>query len=76
MRENGRMKKKQHVQLSEKDREYLEILIRKGKLAAKAYRRALALLELDRGQTYTVVSKSLQVTITTVSIWADKIKRV
>jgi transposase len=74
MRENGRMKKKQHVQLSEKGREYLETLIRKGELTAKAYRRALALLELDRGQTYTAVSKSLQVTITTVSIWADKYK--
>jgi len=74
MSENGRMKKKQHVQLSEKDREYLETLIRKGELTAKAYRRALALLELDRGQTYTAVSQSLQVTITTVSIWADQYK--
>ena len=56
MSENGRMKKKRHVQLSEKDRAYLETLIRKGELTAKAYRRALALWELDRGQTYTAVS--------------------
>ena len=36
-------------------------------MTAKAYRRALALLELDRGQTYTKVSKTLQVTIPTIS---------
>jgi len=69
MDENGRMKK-QHVQLSQADRAYLEILISKGELTAKTYRRALGLLELDRGQTYTAVSKILQVTIPTLSNWA------
>ena len=48
--------KKQHVQLSEADRAYLEALISKGELSAKLYRRALGLLELDRGQSYTAVS--------------------
>ena len=62
--------KKQHVQLSQVDREYLEALISKGELKAKTYRRALSLLELDRGQTYTAVSKILQVTIPTLSNWA------
>jgi hypothetical protein len=47
--ENSRMKK-QHVQLSQTDRKYLEGLISKGEQTVKAYRRALALLELDRGQ--------------------------
>ncbi len=46
MDENGRMKK-QHVQLSDVDREYLEALIKKGELMAKVYRRAPAFLELD-----------------------------
>jgi len=69
MVENGGMKK-QHVQLTSADREYLETLIRKGQQTAKAYRRALSLLELDRGQTYTAVSKTLQVTIPTLSNWA------
>jgi len=69
MVENGGMKK-QHIQLTQADREYLETLIRKGQLTAKAYRRALGLLELDRGQTYTVVSKTLQVSIPTLSSWA------
>jgi transposase len=73
MDENGRMKK-QHVQLSDEDREYLEVLIKKGKLPVKVYRRALSLLELDRGQTYTAVSKTLQTTIPTLSKWAEKYK--
>jgi putative transposase len=66
------MKKKQHIQLRDEDREFLEALISKGELKAKAYRRALGLLELDRGQTYTAVSKILQVTIPTISGWAAK----
>jgi transposase len=71
MVENGGMKK-QHVQLSPADREYLENLIRKGQQTAKIYRRALGLLELDRGQTYTAVSKTLQVGIPTLSKWAGQ----
>jgi putative transposase len=69
MVENGGMKK-QHVQLTSADREHLETLIRKGQQTAKAYRRALSLMELDRGQTYTAVSKTVQVTIPTLSNWA------
>jgi hypothetical protein len=38
--------KKQHVQLSPADREFLETLTRQGEQLAKTYRRALALLEL------------------------------
>ena len=69
--ENGRMKK-QHVQLSSIDREYLETLTRQGEQTAKAYRRALALLELDRGKTYTEVSRTLRATIPTLSGWAAR----
>ena len=67
--------KKQHVQLSEKDRKYLEGLISKGELKAKVYRRAYGLLELDRGETYTAVSQRLQVSIATVSRWAAKYRK-
>ena len=63
---------KQHLQLSPNDREYLEALISKGELKAKTYRRALSLLELDRGQTYTAVSKTVKSTIATVSTLADQ----
>ena len=69
MVENGGMQK-QHVKLTSADREHLETLIRKGQQTAKAYRRALSLLELNRGHTYTAVSKTLQVTIPTLSTWA------
>jgi transposase len=62
--------KKQHIQLSPTDREYLEALISKGELKAKTYRRAVSLLELDRGQTYTAVSKVVKMTIPTVSTLA------
>jgi transposase len=62
--------KKQYIQLSQEDREYLEALISKGEQKAKIYRRALGLLELDRGQTYTTVSKMLKVRIPTISNWA------
>ena len=63
---------KQHIQLSSTDREYLEALISKGELKAKTYRRALSLLELDRGQTYTAVSKTVKSTIATVSTLAEQ----
>jgi len=62
--------KKQHVQLSEKDREYLESLLATGELPVKVYRRALALLELDRGKTYTAVAETLNVCNSTVSTWS------
>lgn len=64
--------KKQHIQLNQADREYLETLLSKGELTAKTYRRALGLLELDRGQTYTEVSKTLQVSIPTLSNWVAR----
>lgn len=71
MDENGRMKK-QHVQLTAVDCEYLERLISTGDLKAKTYRRALGLLELDRGQTYTAVAQTVRVTIPTLSGWAKQ----
>jgi transposase len=53
--------KKPHVQLSSADREKLETLVSQGQQAAKVYRRALALLELDRGKTYTAVAETVGV---------------
>ena len=68
------MSKKEHVQLSEADQTYLEELLSKGKLAAKTYRRAFALLELNRGYTYTAVSQTVGVTIQSLSTLAKKYK--
>lgn len=64
--------KKQHVKLGENDRQYLESLLATGELSVKVYRRALALLELDRGKTYTAVAETLDVTNGTVSTWSKK----
>jgi transposase len=66
--------KKEHVQLSEADRTYLENLIKKGTLPAKTYKRAIALLELDRGRTFTEVAEIVGVVIQTASTWAQKYK--
>jgi hypothetical protein len=39
---------KQHLRLKKSEREYLEKLLAKGKLRAKVFQRATALLELAR----------------------------
>ncbi len=64
--------KKRHVALTDIDREFLEALMSKGELPARIYKRALGLLELDRGQTYTAVSKTLQMSLQTISKRAAK----
>lgn len=64
--------KKEHVTLSEADRTYLQTLLKKGSLPAKTFKRATALLELDRGRTFTEVAAIVGVVIQTVSIWAQK----
>lgn len=64
--------KKEHVSLSEADRTYLQNLIKKGSLPAKTFKRATALLELDRGRTFTEVAAIVGVVISTVSTWAKK----
>ena len=66
--------KKEHVNLTDSDRTYLTNLIKKGSLPAKTYKRALALLELDRGRTFTEVATTVGVTIQTASTWATKYK--
>ena len=67
--------KKQHVTLTNDHRTYLQNLIKKGSLPAKTYKRALALLELDRGRTFTEVAQIVGVVIQTVSTWAQKYKQ-
>lgn len=64
--------KKEHVTLNEADRTNLQNLIKKGNLPAKSYKRALALLELDQGRTFTEVASLVGVVIQTASSWAKK----
>lgn len=66
--------RKQHVELSQADRDALSSLVKKGKASAREYKRALGLLELDRGKTLTAVAKTVGVTITTVGNWRDRYK--
>jgi putative transposase len=73
MVENGQMKK-EHITLTEEDRKYLETLTSKGKLSSKLYNRALGLLELDRGKTFTAVSETLGIRVPSISSWAKKYK--
>ena len=64
--------KKQHITLSEKDRQQLEKMMSGGKLKASVNKRVIGLLELDRGKSYTAVAETVGVTIQTVSKWAKK----
>lgn len=66
--------KKEHVHLSDVDRETLVSLVSKGKSSARAYQRAIALLELDRGKTITAVAETLDVTHYTVRTLCNNYK--
>lgn len=61
-----------HITLGEEDRSTLERLLSHGTLSAKKFKRATALLELDRGKTLGEVAATLQVTYPTVSTWRDR----
>ncbi len=64
--------KKQHVVLQDAERDYLEGLLRKGTLNVRVQKRAMALLELDCGKTYTSVAQSLKMSYPTVHGWGKK----
>jgi transposase len=66
--------KKQHINLSNSDRSALETLLSKGSLAAKTFKRATALLELDRGKTLQAVATTLDIDYNTVAAWRDGYK--
>ncbi|KPV49131.1 transposase [Kouleothrix aurantiaca] len=63
---------KQHITLSDTDRSTLTNLLARGTLSAKTFKRATALLELDRGKTLVEVAATVQVSYPTVSSWRDK----
>ena len=63
--------KKQHISLTDNDRVTLENLLAKGSLALKTFKRATALLELDRGKTLQAVASTLDVDYNTVAAWRD-----
>ena len=63
---------KQHVQLTPEDRDTLTALTTQGDQKARRYKRALGLLERDRGKTYTQVAHTLGMTHQTLCTWAKK----
>jgi len=62
---------KHHITLSEDDRSTLERLLSAGTLSARKFKRATALLELDRGKTLVQVATTLSVSYPTISTWRD-----
>lgn len=64
--------KKQHIQLSEPERTQIEKLLKQGSLPARKFKRASAILELDRGRTFTAVAQTVGATKQSVSTWAKK----
>ncbi len=62
---------KHHLTLTDNDRTTLEALLSKGTLAAKTFKRATALLALDRGKTLHDVALTVDVATITVSTWRD-----
>jgi putative transposase len=67
--------KKAPLTLSENDRSTLETLLSKGSLAVKVYKRATALLELERGKRLTEVATTLGVNYNTVAEWRDNYQK-
>ena len=67
--------KKANLKLSKADREYLESLLKKGKLSAKMFKRATGLLELDRGKTFEAVAETLGVSRTSVHNWRENYRQ-
>jgi len=67
--------KKQHLELSVKDRNYLESLMSKGTMKVRKQNRVLGLLELDRGKTYESVCELLNVSHPTVKKWRDRYQK-
>ena len=59
--------KKEHVKLSTQEEEQLKRMLSKGSLQVKTSKRILALLELNKGQTYKVVSSIVHLCEKTLS---------
>jgi len=64
--------KNKHITLKASERKQLEALLAKGKLPVKVFKRATALLELDRGKTMLAVAQTLGASYPTVLAWRDK----
>ncbi len=66
--------KKQHIELKQEEREALAELLSKGSLGVKVYKRAQALLALDRGETMRAVAEQVGVSYPTIFAFRDGYK--
>ena len=64
--------KKSHVQLTSKDKEQLQSMLKKSSLTSRTYKRITALLELDKGNTYTDVSDNVLMSSQSLSNLAQR----
>ncbi len=64
--------KKQHLKLSDAERQELEKLLVKGELSVRIFKRATGLLALNRGETLETVAKLVGVTNDTVRAWRKR----
>jgi len=64
--------KKQHLTLTDDDRRELETLLSKGNLKALTFKRATALLLLDRSKTFADVASTLSVSTKAVASWRTR----
>ena len=62
----GKYMKKQHIELKEEERAKLAALLSKGSLGVKVYKRAQALLALDRGESMQAVAGQVGVSYPTM----------
>jgi transposase len=63
---------KKHLELTEADRASLHAILNKGTQRARVFKRATALLELDRGKAPREVAETLGVNYYSVTNWRDK----
>jgi len=62
---------KHHITLRDDDRATLERLLSASTLSARKFKRAIGLLDLDRGKTLQDVAATLHIHYTTVASWRD-----
>ena len=66
--------KKQHISLTEADRQSLDDLLSKGELKVRVQKRAMALQMLDKGLSYQQVKGHLGISHISLSKWAKLYK--
>lgn len=64
--------KKEHLKLTDEERATLTALLATGSLKVRTFKRATALLELDRGRSLQAVAQTLRGNYNTVVGWRDR----